>query len=362
MLNQLRTEIGDIDRQLVELIAARQRLAAQVGQAKAAHGIPVKNPGVEASVLSSARERARGLGIDENLVVDVVGKLIEASCRLQQSQRRACEKWRIFVIGAAGGMGQWIARAVTFLGHDVSGYDLRPLPDDIAPAEFEAGVATADFIILATPISLTPQVLGRIAALHPGGVVFDICSVKAPLRDAITAAREAGVAVSSLHPMLGPAAPHAPTPHSPLVVCDTGDRHAADAVEKLFAPSGLRAVRVSLEEHDALMAVVLGLPHLVSLVFAGAIRDFGPSPEAIFSVGGTSFVAQAELAARVSRQCPDLYFEIQAENERTPSVFQRIGASLRSYHEAIETKDRLRFRQLMEQGRAMVSQNGVTVP
>jgi chorismate mutase / prephenate dehydrogenase len=356
MLEKLRRQIGEIDRQLLELMAARQRLAAQVGEVKAERRLAVKNPEVEAEVLAAAQGRARALGLDalgldEGLAVDVMGKLIEASCRLQQSQRRGRESRRIFVIGAAGGMGQWASRCLTFLGHEVRGHDLAMLPADIAGTDFECGVRDSDFIVFATPISVTAELLKRAIGLKPPGVLFDLCSVKAPLLAVVAEARHAGLRVASAHPMLGPTAPFAPAPAVPFLLCETGVGSATDEVAALFEPSGLIGVRIPLDDHDRLMAWALGLPHLLNLIFAGALRRDGPAYETVRSVGGSSFSAQAELAVRVTRACPDLYFEIQAENAGTLSILDAVQGSLDAYGEAIRSKDRGRFRELMERGR-----------
>src|SRR5690606_3141770 len=59
-------------------------------------------------------------------------------------------------------------------------------------------------VLLATPLATTAEVLERVAARRPRGLVLEIASLKAPLTGALDAAEAAGVDLLSAHPMFGP--------------------------------------------------------------------------------------------------------------------------------------------------------------
>ena len=61
-----------------------------------------------------------------------------------------------------------------------------------------------DLIVLATPLSATAGLLEFLARRAPRGLIFDLGSLKTPLRAGLEALVKAGCRVTSLHPMFGP--------------------------------------------------------------------------------------------------------------------------------------------------------------
>ena len=87
-LEELRTQIEAVDRELVTLIGKRRDLVLEVGRAKEALGRPVLDPPQEAKVVRRAAEIARELGIDEELTRDVVWRIIAAARDAQEGRTR----------------------------------------------------------------------------------------------------------------------------------------------------------------------------------------------------------------------------------------------------------------------------------
>jgi chorismate mutase/prephenate dehydrogenase len=85
-LRRLRTEIEDVDEELVQLIGRRRELVLAVGRIKQELGLPVLDPPREARVVRRVAEVARRLGVDEELTRDVVWRII-ASAREAQAGR-----------------------------------------------------------------------------------------------------------------------------------------------------------------------------------------------------------------------------------------------------------------------------------
>jgi chorismate mutase len=85
-LEELRTQIEQVDRELVTLIGKRRDLVLEVGKAKADLGRPVLDPPQEARVVRRAAEIARDLGIDEELTRDVIWRIIAAARDAQEGQ------------------------------------------------------------------------------------------------------------------------------------------------------------------------------------------------------------------------------------------------------------------------------------
>ena len=85
-LDRLRSRIAELDRALVRIVGERRDLVLRVGRLKATLGLPVLDPPQEARVVRRAAEIARELGTDEELVRDVIWRIV-ASARSAQEGR-----------------------------------------------------------------------------------------------------------------------------------------------------------------------------------------------------------------------------------------------------------------------------------
>lgn len=85
-LDRLRARIREVDRDLVRLVGERRALVLRIGATKEALGRPVLDPSQEARVVRRAAELAREAGVDEELVRDVVWRIM-ASARDEQEGR-----------------------------------------------------------------------------------------------------------------------------------------------------------------------------------------------------------------------------------------------------------------------------------
>lgn len=85
-LDVLRRRILEVDRELVRLVGERRALVLEIGRRKEALGRPVMDPAREAEVVRRAAALAREEGIDEELVRDVIWRII-ASAREEQEGR-----------------------------------------------------------------------------------------------------------------------------------------------------------------------------------------------------------------------------------------------------------------------------------
>lgn len=83
-LDELRDRILALDDELIRVVGQRRDLVVEVGRLKEELGLPVLDPGREASVVRRAAERARELGIDEEMVRDVVWRIIAAARDAQE--------------------------------------------------------------------------------------------------------------------------------------------------------------------------------------------------------------------------------------------------------------------------------------
>jgi chorismate mutase len=87
-LEKLRTRIKDVDRALVELVGERRNLVLEIGRIKEELDLPVMDPPQEARVVRRAAEFAREIGVDEELVRDVVWRIMASARDAQEGRSR----------------------------------------------------------------------------------------------------------------------------------------------------------------------------------------------------------------------------------------------------------------------------------
>ena len=80
---RLRDAVLECDQRLVEILARRRDLVIRIGELKKRLGLPVTDPQREAAVVRRAAVLARDSGLDEELVRDLIWKVI-ASARTRQ--------------------------------------------------------------------------------------------------------------------------------------------------------------------------------------------------------------------------------------------------------------------------------------
>src|ERR1700674_4641378 len=199
-LDELRAALTELDGQLVELVARRQALSEQVATVKRATGRPTRDFGRERDVILRGRNTASRLGVSPDLVESLLRQLIQSSLATQEQARVAAQAHgsgkRALVIGGHGKMGGWFAEFLVSQGFRVAIADPKGgLPGFDVVADWQTDALDFDLIVLATPLSATADLLQVLARRAPRGLIFDLASVKTPLRAGLHALVEAGCRV-----------------------------------------------------------------------------------------------------------------------------------------------------------------------
>lgn len=348
-LDQLRDELARIDRELLELVARRQDVSARVGARKRITQEPTRDYRQEKVVIERARLAARELGFSPRLAEDLVLSLIRSSLAVQErgsvaAARRGGGK-RALVIGGSGKMGGWFVRFLSSQGFEVESAD----PDGGDHADWAETRLDHDLIVVATPMAVANGILERLAGIEPPGLVFDIGSLKSPLRSGLKALAEAGVRVASVHPMFGPDTELLSGEH--VVFVDVGRPDATEEAEALFASTMATRIRMDLENHDRVMGFVLGLSHALNIAFFTALAGSGEAAPHLADVSSTTFEAQLDVARRLAGENPHMYFEIQSLNEYGDVALRELVAAAERVRDAVEAGDEEAFVALMSAGR-----------
>jgi prephenate dehydrogenase len=215
----------------------------------------------------------------------------------------------------------------------------RGVIDSIA-ADAVAAAHGADLVLLAAPVAQFPKLFRDMASvLGPKALVTDGGSTK---RDVVAAARAAlgrkiGQFVPS-HPIAGAEKSGAGAAAAELfrerrVVVTPLPENADSAVKKIeeaWAACGARTARMDAEEHDAVLAAVSHLPHVLAyaLVHEIASRENGAQLFAFAAGGFRDFT-------RIASSHPEMWRDICVANR------DRLLEELKKYRKELDSIGRL---------------------
>ena len=353
-LEELRKRLSEVDRELIGLVAARQKIVAEIGSHKILNSVPTRDYEREREVLKGAETEARALGLEPELAEQIMQLLIRASLTHQEQRRVAAGTSgagkRVLIIGGAGKMGAWFAHFLSSQGFSIEIAD----PSDVSVAfprigDWRESPLDHDWIIVATPMKIAGEVLTELATRRPRGVVVDIGSLKSPMRGGLERLVSAGCKVTSIHPMFGPDTRLLSGRH--VVFCDVGVPEATRAARALFSSTMAEQTEMSVDDHDRLMAYVLGLSHALNLAFFTALAASGELVPRLQRMSSTTFDAQLKVATLVAHDNPYLYFDIQTLNDYGTASLQALRAATERIERLVQNRDEAGFVELMAAGR-----------
>ena len=349
-LLELRQRLDEIDTGIVDLIAERQAVVTTIAEHKLKTGLPLRHYEREREVIERGMARAKSRGLDGSVARDILQTLIHHSLSNQETHKLVRsdhgQGQRALVIGGLGRMGVWMSRYLDMVGYSVDVADRATGSTPFSRVEdWQAVVNDYDLIVVAVPLRPSNDILLRLAELKPECLVFDIGSLKSPMREGLDAMRQSGCRVCSVHPMFGPDEPGLSGRH--ILFVDVGNKEAIAEARALFAHTAADCVELSLEEHDEVMAWVLGLSHLVNIAFAGALAESGEAVPLLKQISSSTFNAQLNVATQVVSENPHLYYEIQKGNVNTVEVSEHFRKVLDELVTAVAKNDEVVFTRYM---------------
>ena len=212
---------------------------------------------------------------------------------------------KITVIGAGGRMGQWFTKYFVDQGFQVTGYDSenQVVGKKVIVANTLVGsVLRTDYVMLCTPTRRTPEIIRLIAKeMQRGTFLIDISSEKSKVASSL-AKMPAKINPICIHPMFGPGIKSIKGRNIITVPIKDAKKELTE-VKSLF--EGANFVTIDSSEHDKKIAVILGLTHLINLVFANIISK-DEKTQLTEKMSGTTFKIQKILAESIMSESPEL--------------------------------------------------------
>ena len=212
---------------------------------------------------------------------------------------------KITIIGAGGQMGQWFAKYFSSQGFEVTGYDSenKVSGKDIKISEsLVGGILKADYVVLCTPTRRTPEIIRLIAKeMKRDTYLIEISSEKSKVVSSL-AKMPAKINPICIHPMFGPGTKTIKGQN--IISIPIKDAKKELTVTKALF-EGANFVTIDAAEHDKKIAVILGLTHLMNLVFANIISK-DEKMNLTEKMSGTTFRIQKTLAENIMTESPEL--------------------------------------------------------
>ncbi len=223
-------------------------------------------------------------------------------------------KKKITVVGAGGQMGQWFTKYFADKNYEVTGYDTENKVSGKGVIESDSlvgAILKADYVVLCTPTRRTPEIIRLIAKeMKRGTYLIEISSEKSKVASSL-AKMPSKINPICIHPMFGPGVKTIKGQNIISVPIKDAKKELTVA-KSLF--EGANFVTIDAVEHDKKIAVILGLTHLMNLVFAKIISK-DEKMVLTEKMSGTTFRVQKTLAESILTESPELIETIIANPE-----------------------------------------------
>lgn len=311
-LDQLRIQIDELDSQLVELLAKRASLTAQVGVYKSKVGLPIYVPTREAELIANRCSQAQALGVPPALVEDLLRRIMRESYHTQNKQYLCTNPSikKVVVIGGAGVLGRIFVDMFSRSGYLVQILEQNDWPQ--AAQIFDG----AGLVMVAVPIKLTEQVVAKLSSLPEDCVLVDITSTKQKPLSAMLLAHTGPVV--GLHPMFGPDV--ASLVKQVVVVCHGRDKRQYEWLLQQMRIWGTVLQHTSAQEHDDAMVFIQVMRHFTSFVFGAHLSAENPPLSQLIALSSPIYRLELAMVGRLFAQDPVLYADIIFNNKDSIAV------------------------------------------
>ncbi len=314
-LAPLRCQIDAIDSQLVELLAARAKVTAQVGQVKQQYALPLYVPEREKALLEARRAQADAAGVSPELVEDVLRRVMRESYSTQETGFVCCRDGggKVVVVGGHGALGQ---RFVSLFQR--SGFVVSVLEQADWPRAAEI-CADAALVLLAVPIAVTAQVIAMLPPLPADCVLADITSIKAAPLAAML--QQHSGPVLGLHPMFGPDISN--IVKQVVVVCHGRAAEQYQWLLQQFSVWGAVLTEKDARQHDELMQLIQAMRHFSSLVYGVHLAEEHADLSQLLELSSPIYRLELAMVGRLFAQNAELYADIMLSSVAVTGLLQR---------------------------------------
>ena len=212
---------------------------------------------------------------------------------------------KISIIGVNGKMGNWFANYFHKIGFEVTGFDTNDEIKEkfiIQGSSLVGAILKTDYVLLCTPTKNTPEIIRLIAKeMKRDSYLIEISSQKSKTAQTLLKV-PSKVQPICVHPMFGPGTKKLDGKN--MIIVPIRDAQKELNITKSLFPSA-NFVTIDAIEHDKKIAVILGLTHLINILFANIL---GKDEKILLTekMAGTTFKAQKIITESILTESPEL--------------------------------------------------------
>ncbi len=341
-LKQLRDQIDEVDKQMIDLLVRRLSLVEQVGEVKSEHGLPIYAPDREAAMLASRREEASKKGIPPQLIEDILRRTMRESYASEKDSGFKClnpDLRSVVIVGGHGQLGGLFGRMFT-----LSGYQVKVLGSQDWDQAQEM-LSDAGLVVVTVPIHLTEGVIEKLSALPDDCILCDLTSIKSvPLKKMLQV--HSGPVVG-LHPMFGPDVPS--LAKQVIVCCDGRGSEQYQWLLQQFAIWGASLCHIDAAEHDHGMTLIQALRHFTSFAYGLHLSCENPDIDKLLQLSSPIYRLELAMVGRLFAQDPHLYGDIILSSDENIAMIKRFHNRFGEAIKMLEGEDKQRFVESFQQ-------------
>lgn len=256
---------------------------------------------------------------------------------------------KVAIIGGSGKMGRWFAHFLLQEGKDVLLIGRSKPKLEKARRQLNVSITTdienakqADVILIAVPVDHFEETVKQLSLhTHPDQIILDITSVKTLPVEAMHKYIKRGQVLGT-HPVFGPGARGLANQNFVLTPTNEQENKLAEKIRSYLKTKGAKVSLMTPQEHDNMMAVILGLSHFIAIVSADSLVSFDRLKE-MEGIGGITYKVLLTLVESVISEDPELYASLQMNLPNLPDFQKRFQQNCKEWADLVKQKDRQQF-------------------
>jgi len=152
--------------------------------------------------------------------------------------------------------------------------------------------------------------------------------------------------VLGAHPVFGPGARDMLNQNFVLTPTNEQEIALAQKVKQYLEVRGAGVALMTPQEHDEMMAVILGLSHFIAIVSADTLLNFDKFKR-MEAIGGTTYKVLVMLIESVISEAPELYASLQMHLPKLAEIEALFQKNSKIWADIVKNKDGQEFTRRM---------------
>ncbi len=269
---------------------------------------------------------------------------------------------KVTIIGGSGGLGRVFARIFKNNGFNVllmarNEDRLKRVAQELGvnyQLDLKTSVKDADIVMISIPIKSTPKMIKNVAPyLKEDAILFDVASLKSlACKELEIACKKYPINCISLHPMFGPGIKK--FKNYVIILLRIGGtvyfNLKVNVLMDLLKKEGFIITETTPEIHDKKIALTLGIPHMLNILFLYLLRKTSNSLSELTNYTGTTFLLQKVFAESIIQREMEMFGDIQMENPQFHKILDLFENVVKEYKKIIRGRDAEGFKRIFTEG------------